>query len=72
MAALRAGRIGWDIGSSVDIPVEEYTDLIIDLFKEGEPEYVKLLDELCSLDDGDQEDEDAWSKIRNVVAIVKH
>ncbi|NOZ87458.1 MAG: hypothetical protein GXP49_14540 [Deltaproteobacteria bacterium] len=75
MAALQAGRIGWDIGSTVDVPSQDYTELIIEIFSHGEPGYVDLLEKLCysGEEEEEEDDDDEFEKrFRKVVAIIKH
>jgi len=70
MAAERAGRIGWDIGSTVDIASGEYTQMMLELFENGEPTYVDMLDKLCSEDEDDDEDEDEHP-LNRMIAMIR-
>ena len=67
MAAVRAGRVGWDIGSTAEIPPGEYAQMILQTFAKGEPHYVDLLEELCE----DDEETDTRS-VFDLAAVIRH
>ena len=69
MAAERAGRIGWDIGSTVDITSHEYTQMMLELFEDGEPTFVDLLEKLCSEDDEEEDDDE--HPLNKMIAMIR-
>ncbi len=66
MAAVRAGRVGWDIGSTAEIPPGEYAQMILRTFAKGEPHYVDLLEELCEEEDTDER------AVFDLAAVIRH
>ena len=66
MTAVRAGRVGWDIGSTVEIPPGEYARMILRSFAQGEPSYVDLLEQLC------EPDEDEATSSFDLAAVIRH